>query len=302
MNVTKEIQRINSREIERNISVSGSWHAQYRDSPYIFVGNIPFDLTEGDIITIFSQYGEILDIQLVRNRETGESKGFGFLRYEDQRSTILAVDNLNNFTLLGRTLRVDHASAETKDGEKRTGMNAAPPLLQRDNDESGSDSEDSEDIESKVDPDDPMREFIIKKLKKERKKAKKKAKKEKKKRKRNEDDEVEAKRNVTRERSRSWSRERNVTKERSRSWSRERNVTRERSRSWSRFNSRDDVRGREKRRVENYTRERSRSRSRSRGRDYDRNRRVGSVTRYKSRSRSRSRSRNHGRGSERSYR
>ncbi|CAG8698950.1 15716_t:CDS:2 [Funneliformis mosseae] len=285
MNVTKEIQRINSREIERNISVSGSWHAQYRDSPYIFVGNIPFDLTEGDIITIFSQYGEILDIQLVRNRETGESKGFGFLRYEDQRSTILAVDNLNNFTLLGRTLRVDHASAETKDGEKRTGMNAAPPLLQRDNDESGSDSEDSDDIESKVDPDDPMRE----------------------------------------ERSRSWSRERNVTKERSRSWSRERNVTRERSRSWSRFNSRDDVRGREKRRVENYTRERSRSRSRSRGRDYDRNRhvesvtryksrsrsrgrdydrnrRVESVTRYKSRSRSRSRSRNHGRGSERNYR
>ncbi|CAI2173277.1 16251_t:CDS:2 [Funneliformis geosporum] len=188
MNVTKEIQRINSREIERNISVSGSWHAQYRDSPYIFVGNIPFDLTEGDIITIFSQYGEILDIQLVRNRETGESKGFGFLRYEDQRSTILAVDNLNNYTLLGRTLRVDHASAETKDGEKRTGMNAAPPLMQKDGG-SESDTEDSEDLERKVDPDDPMREFIIKKLKKERKKAKKKSKEEKKKRKRNEDDE-----------------------------------------------------------------------------------------------------------------
>ncbi|CAI2174617.1 6177_t:CDS:2 [Funneliformis geosporum] len=167
MNVTKEIQRINSREIERNISVSGSWHAQYRDSPYIFVGNIPFDLTEGDIITIFSQYGEILDIQLVRNRETGESKGFGFLRYEDQRSTILAVDNLNNYTLLGRTLRVDHASAETKDGEKRTGMNAAPPLMQKvllllllffPDGGSESDTEDSEDLERKVDPDDPMRE------------------------------------------------------------------------------------------------------------------------------------------------
>ncbi len=53
--VTKEIQRINSREIERNISVSASWHAQYKDSPYIFIGNIPYDLTEGDVITIFSQ-------------------------------------------------------------------------------------------------------------------------------------------------------------------------------------------------------------------------------------------------------
>merc|ERR1711874_631677 len=39
---------------------------------------------------------------------TGKSRGFGFLCYEDQRSTILAVDNLNGFKILGRTIRVDH--------------------------------------------------------------------------------------------------------------------------------------------------------------------------------------------------
>ncbi|RIB08329.1 hypothetical protein C2G38_1982989, partial [Gigaspora rosea] len=127
--VTKEIQRINSQEIERNISASASWHAQYKDSPYVFVANVPFDLTEGDLIAVFSQYGEILDIQLARDKSTGQSKGFAFLKYEDQRSTVLAVDNLNNIQLLGRTIRVDHASAETKDGRRRTGMNAAPQSI-----------------------------------------------------------------------------------------------------------------------------------------------------------------------------
>ncbi|CAG8758971.1 11907_t:CDS:2, partial [Cetraspora pellucida] len=142
--ITKEIQRINSQEIDRNISASGSWHAQYKDSPYIFVANVPFDLTEGDLIAVFSQYGEILDIQLARDKNTGQSKGFAFLKYEDQRSTVLAVDNLNNIQLLGRTIRVDHASAETKDGRRRTGMNAAPQLIKDDGKSSDSDPEDED--------------------------------------------------------------------------------------------------------------------------------------------------------------
>ncbi|CAG8589598.1 11830_t:CDS:2 [Dentiscutata heterogama] len=183
MNVTKEIQRINSQEIERNISASGSWHAQYKDSPYIFVANVPFDLTEGDLIAVFSQYGEILDIQLARDKSTGQSKGFAFLKYEDQRSTVLAVDNLNNIQLLGRTIRVDHASAETKDGRRRTGMNAAPQSIKDEGKSSDSDSED--EFADKFDPDDPMRDYLIKKLKKEKKKAKKRAKKEKKEKKSN---------------------------------------------------------------------------------------------------------------------
>ncbi|CAG8487359.1 9748_t:CDS:2 [Gigaspora rosea] len=183
--VTKEIQRINSQEIERNISASASWHAQYKDSPYVFVANVPFDLTEGDLIAVFSQYGEILDIQLARDKSTGQSKGFAFLKYEDQRSTVLAVDNLNNIQLLGRTIRVDHASAETKDGRRRTGMNAAPQSIKDEGKSSDSGSEDEDGFADRFDPDDPMRDYLIKKLKKEKKKAKKRAKKEKKEKKSN---------------------------------------------------------------------------------------------------------------------
>ena len=56
-------------------------------------------MNEGDIVTVFSQYGEVVDCRLVRDRETGKSRGFAFLAYEDQRSTILAVDNFNGIEL-----------------------------------------------------------------------------------------------------------------------------------------------------------------------------------------------------------
>ena len=87
-----------------------TWHSQYKDSAYIFVGGIPFDLTEGDILCVFSQYGEIVNVNLVRDKKTGKSQGYCFICYEDQRSTILAVDNLNAIKLGTRTIRVDHVS------------------------------------------------------------------------------------------------------------------------------------------------------------------------------------------------
>lgn len=122
MNVVKEIQRINEKESRLDLnSTDSSWHARYKDSAYVFCGGLDYGLTEGDIITVFSQYGEIVDINLVRDKSTGKSKGihhlmlinwlgYAFICYEDQRSTILAVDNFNGIKLCGRTLRVDHVA------------------------------------------------------------------------------------------------------------------------------------------------------------------------------------------------
>ncbi|KAF7720819.1 RNA-binding motif protein, X-linked 2 [Apophysomyces ossiformis] len=144
MNVVKEIQRINRREIASgDWSDTGSWHAQYKDTAWIFAGNLPYDLSEGDIVCIFSQYGEIIHIELIRDKQTGKSRGFAFLQYEDQRSTILAVDNLNGSQVLSRTLRVDHSYGPKPPKRKRgengeeieeeeedyPKMNVAPPVL-----------------------------------------------------------------------------------------------------------------------------------------------------------------------------
>lgn len=109
MNQVKSINRINEREIALGLNQDGSsWHDAYKSSAYIYVGGLDSTLTEGDILTVFSQYGEIVDIDLVRDEATGQPRGFCFLAYEDQRSTVLAVDNLNGTTLASRTIRVDH--------------------------------------------------------------------------------------------------------------------------------------------------------------------------------------------------
>lgn len=71
-----------------------------------------------------------------RDKATGKRRGFAFLMYEDQRSTVLAVDNLNGAELLGRTLRVDHVQnykqKELVDGKwvdrETERLNARPEL------------------------------------------------------------------------------------------------------------------------------------------------------------------------------
>ncbi|KAL6040016.1 hypothetical protein STEG23_015582, partial [Scotinomys teguina] len=106
----KLINELNEREVQLGVSEKVSWHSEYKDSAWIFLGGLPYELTEGDIICVFSQYGEIVNINLVRDKKTGKSKGFCFLCYEDQRSTVLAVDNFNGIKIKGRTIRVDHVS------------------------------------------------------------------------------------------------------------------------------------------------------------------------------------------------
>ena len=144
MNVVREIQRLNERELELHVPDHASWHAQYSHSAYIFVAGLDYQLTEGDVICIFSQshpsalphpdrcprplappshhpssslcpcacvgrFGEVVDCHLVRDKDSGKSRGFAFLAYEDQRSSVLAIDNLNGAAVVNRTLRVDHA-------------------------------------------------------------------------------------------------------------------------------------------------------------------------------------------------
>ena len=78
-------------------------------------------------------------MNLPRDKNTGKTKGFGFLMYEDQRSTVLAVDNLNGAKVLDRTLRVDHvkdykqSKVKGEDGEmverEEQSLNAKPEMI-----------------------------------------------------------------------------------------------------------------------------------------------------------------------------
>jgi len=180
MNVVREINKINERELD--LGATGSWHDDYKDSAYIFIGGLQSELTEGDVITIFSQYGEVMDVNLPRDKNTGKTRGFGFLMYEDQRSTILAVDNLNGAKVLERTLRVDHVKnykqpkAKGEDGEmveaEEQSLNAKPEMVVDDD----AASESSASSGPKIDPEDPMRDYLLAKRNEEKAKKVKKSK------------------------------------------------------------------------------------------------------------------------------
>ena len=168
-------------------SPEASWHADYRDTAYIYIGGLPFELSEGDVITIFSQFGEPAYINLVRDKETGKSRGFAFLKYEDQRSTDLAVDNLAGAVIMGRTLKVDHTRYKKKDDEPDDGVDLQGPTKELTADDgesrrkrrrtSESESEDERpmmkeerelaEIIQEHDEDDPMKAFLIEEKKEE---------------------------------------------------------------------------------------------------------------------------------------
>ena len=176
MNTIREIQNLNKRELEQGVSTEASWHADYRDTAYIYIGGLPLDLSEGDIITIFSQFGEPVYINLIRDKETGKSKGFAFLKYEDQRSTDLAVDNLGGATVMGRVLKVDHTRYKKKDEDEGIDLNMGAGVKNGEAQESESEEErrpmlkEEKELAALIrdhDEDDPMKEYLIKEKKEE---------------------------------------------------------------------------------------------------------------------------------------
>jgi RNA-binding motif X-linked protein 2 len=67
MNKIKHIERITNKELESLVPLHASWHHEYKDSAYIFIGGLNYRMNEGDIVTVFSQYGEVVDCRLVRD-------------------------------------------------------------------------------------------------------------------------------------------------------------------------------------------------------------------------------------------
>jgi len=279
----KNLNKMNQFEIDLGVAgTEKSWHNEYKDSAWIFAGGLPYELTEGDVICVFSQYGEIVHINLIRDQKTGKSKGFGFICYEDQRSTILAVDNLNGMKLCGRLVRVDHVHTYRlpKDLEK---MDADRKKLFLE----GCAPKPIEPTQLANDsPEEEVLEYKSEKKKKKKKEKKKKSKKKKKKHKRVEsssesetesedsestdDSEIEQKRKSRR----SPDREKKDDRRRQRSNSpepyerRRRSVSRDRSkrgRSKERYRKRSNSREMDKR-----SRSRSRDNTRHRNRSQDR--------------------------------
>ena len=77
----------------------------------LFVGNLPFSATEEEIREKFAEHGEVLAVNLVNDRHTGQPRGFGFVEMDDEGAQ-KAIQALNNADFGGRALRVDQAHSQ----------------------------------------------------------------------------------------------------------------------------------------------------------------------------------------------
>lgn len=81
-------------------------------SKSIYVGNLPWSATEEEVRELFSQYGNVVNVKLVSDRETGRARGFGFVEMDDAEAD-KAIEALDNTAFGGRTLRVNEAKPRT---------------------------------------------------------------------------------------------------------------------------------------------------------------------------------------------
>jgi RNA recognition motif-containing protein len=82
----------------------------------IYVGNLAFSTAESDLEALFGQFGQVDRVHLVRNRDTGESRGFAFVEMTNAEEADKAIEGVNGQDLHGRTLSVNEARPKTEGG------------------------------------------------------------------------------------------------------------------------------------------------------------------------------------------
>ena len=75
----------------------------------IYVGNMSYSTTEDELENLFAQYGTVLTVNIVTDRNTNRSKGFAFVEMEDSDSADKAIAEMNNMEFQGRNLKVNEA-------------------------------------------------------------------------------------------------------------------------------------------------------------------------------------------------
>jgi RNA recognition motif-containing protein len=82
----------------------------------LYVGNLPYNTTEDDLRNLFSQYGSIDSVAVITDRETGRSKGFGFVEFGNDAEARSAIQALSGQEYGGRALTVNEARPKTGGG------------------------------------------------------------------------------------------------------------------------------------------------------------------------------------------
>jgi cold-inducible RNA-binding protein len=85
----------------------------------IFVGNLAFTTTEHDLRQLFEPYGTVETVRILTDRDTGRSRGFGFVEMPESRAAQAAIEALNGMQVAGRALTVNEARPRESRREPR---------------------------------------------------------------------------------------------------------------------------------------------------------------------------------------
>ncbi len=75
----------------------------------LYVGNLAYSVTEEDLRQTFAEYGEVASVNIINDRYTGQSKGFGFVEMPSNSDADKAIKALNGTSLQGRPIKVNQA-------------------------------------------------------------------------------------------------------------------------------------------------------------------------------------------------
>ena len=85
----------------------------------IYVGNVPYTVSETDLEELFGEYGQVATATIIRDRYDGRSKGFGFVEMENQEDGERAIEALDGQDMNGRPLKVNPARPREQRRESR---------------------------------------------------------------------------------------------------------------------------------------------------------------------------------------
>ena len=84
----------------------------------LYVGGLPYQTTEQDLIDLFEQVGQVTEVAVITDRETGRSKGFGFVEMSNDQEARSAIEQLNGTLLGNRTITVNEARERQSTGSR----------------------------------------------------------------------------------------------------------------------------------------------------------------------------------------
>src|SRR5271167_2967781 len=87
----------------------------------LYVGNLSYEVTDGDLEQLFAAHGAVQSAQVIMDRDTGRSKGFGFVEMKTDQEAQAAIAALNGKEVDGRALTVNEARPKTEGGGGRGG-------------------------------------------------------------------------------------------------------------------------------------------------------------------------------------